>query len=232
MKKLAFETAPWWDANLHLIGKERMPLLIIDNFHPNSDLIVGSLKDKTFIANAPYFPGVRSPVSESYFHPIIDALSDVLRNIFLYANGMKIEESFFSLTTTPREDLHMVQRLPHVDGGNDMKIALLHYLCGQEHGGTAFYRQCRTGFETVSSARFNDYTLAVHQDHESLGAPEPKYFENSDARFEQIHRIEAKFNRAILYFGLNLHSISLGIKPLTHDPKTGRLTVNTFLSPT
>ena len=231
MKKISFESAPWWTSTLYVIGEEKMPLLVIDNFHPTPDMLLQDAKQQTFVANAPYFPGVRSPVPETYFQPVIDALKDVLKNIFLYEKGVKLEESYFSLTTTAKEDLNMVQRLPHIDGGNDMKIALLHYLCGPKHGGTAFYRQCRTGFETVPSARFNDYTLAVGEDHKKLGAPQAKYFEDSDMRFEQIHKVDAKFNRAVLYFGLNLHSVLPGVEPLTQNPQTGRLTVNTFLSP-
>jgi len=231
MTTIAFKDAPWWTANAYLIGQERMPLLVIDNFHPDPNTLTKDAKNKSFTQNAPYFPGIRAPISETYFHPIVDGLSDVLKTVFLYQRGIRVNESHYSLTTTAKKDLNMVQRLPHVDGGHDMKIALLHYLCGPEHGGTAFYKQCRTNFETVSVKRFKIYESAVELDHENLGPPKAEYFNKSNARFEQIHKIEAKFNRAILYFGVNLHSVIIGSKPLTNTPETGRLTINTFLSP-
>jgi len=76
-------------------------------------------------------------------------LLDVFQTVFNYgASKVSLQECFYSLVTTPADKLNMVQRIPHVDGGNDKKLALLHYLCGQDFGGTAFYKQLKTGFET------------------------------------------------------------------------------------
>lgn len=154
-----------------------------------------------------------------------------MANIFQYKSGTELQEAHYSLTTTAPEQLHMVQRLPHIDGGNDMKLALLHYLCGAEHGGTSFYKQRRTGFETVSNLRFEAYKSAVKQDHETYNPPVAEYYNEPDERFDKIHFVEAKFNRAIIYFGLNLHAVNIGQKALTTDPITGRLTANSFFNP-
>ena len=208
-----------------------MPLVLIDNFFPDPTVLVKDAQRRNFTANAPYFPGIRAAVPGAYFKPIMGGLSDVLLNVFNYKKGIDVQECQYSLTTTAGKDLHMVQRIPHVDGGNDMKIALLHYLCGHEHGGTAFYRQCRTGFETVPNERFPEFEKAVITDHEIIGAPKAAYFNKTDRRFEQFYRVDAKFNRAVLYFSCNLHSLLIGTQPLTSDPKTGRLTINTFLQP-
>jgi len=231
MAKRNFKTAPWWGVELHSIGQENMPVLVIDNFFPNPEILIEDVKTKTFKANAPYYPGIRAKVPGAYFRPLMNGLSDALVSIFRYNKGLEIQECHYSLTTTPPEDLSFMQRLPHVDGGNDMKLALLHYLCGDEHGGTGFYKQLSTGFETVSAARFKAYEKAVISDHDRLGEPDAGYFSETDHRFEQIYKVNAKFNRAVLYFGLNLHSVLIGQKALTSEPMTGRLTINTFLTP-
>jgi len=226
------DTAPWWKAKLHTIGEESMPLLVIDNFYPAPDMLVQDAALKTFSANAPYYPGIRAKVPSAYFNPIMAGLLDVFQTVFNYgASKVSLQECFYSLVTTPADKLNMVQRIPHVDGGNDKKLALLHYLCGQDFGGTAFYKQLKTGFETVPGAKFQAYSEAVKAEHERFGAPEPAYFNESDARFEKIYEVEAQYNRAAIYFGVNLHAVIIGQAALSTDVSSGRLTVNSFFTP-
>jgi len=231
MKKIDIKDAPWWEAKLEFIGQEQMPLLIIDNFFPKPDILIKDANRKTFIANAPYFPGIRAVVPHAYFTPLMKGLSDVLVNIFGYSAGIDMQECHYSITTIPGTELNMVQRIPHVDGGDDSKVALLHYLCEPKHGGTAFYRQTRTGFETVSNRRFQEFNAAVHKDHNELGPSIAEYYSGSDKRFEMIKKIDAKFNTAIMYFSRNLHSIDIaGGTQLNSNPSNGRLTINSFFN--
>ena len=231
MKDLKVETAPWWDVKLDFIGKEKMPFVLIDNFFPDPTVLVKDAQSRTFTANAPYFPGIRAAVPGGYFKPVMQGLSYLISNVFQYTSGLELQEAHYSLTTTPPSDLKLMQRLPHIDGGNDMKLALLHYLCGPEHGGTSFYRQKRTNFETVSQHRFNAYKLAVERDQSEYGPPTATYYQGSSKRFDNIYNIEAEFNRAVIYFGLNLHAVTIGEKVLTDNPATGRLTINSFFNP-
>ncbi|MBL4854505.1 MAG: hypothetical protein JKY25_09740 [Robiginitomaculum sp.] len=231
MTNQTLKAAPWWQVDIRKIGEESSPLVVIDNFFPTPEVLTQDASHKTFTANAPYFPGVRAAVPSAYFKPLVNGLSHILANTFGYGAGVNLQECHYSIVTTPGKDLNMMQRLPHIDGDDDRKVALLHYLCDKDHGGTAFYKQCRTGYETVSNARYPAYKQAVEVDHKNLGPPEATYFSNSDARFEQIAKIDAKFNRAVLYFGVNLHSILVGSKPLASEPQNGRLTINSFLSP-
>jgi len=231
VQNLKVKSAPWWKVNLEFIGNEKMPLIIIDNFYSNPQLLVNDAKKQVFTNNSPYFPGIRARIPDEYFNPIRNGLSYLIANVFQYKLGLELQEAHYSLTTTPAEQLKLAQRLPHVDGGNDMKIALLHYLCGPEHGGTSFYKQKRTSFETVSHERFNSYKIAIENDHEEYGAPEANYYNESDQRFEKFYYVDAKFNTAIMYFGLNLHAITIGEKSLTEEPEFGRLTINSFFNP-
>jgi len=218
---------PWWQLNFQIIGAEKQPLLIIDNFVKNPETLIAAANSVNFSANAPYYPGIRAQAPRDYITLMQSGLADILNRIFDYRRGAKIQECFFSKVTTAPEDLNFVQRIPHVDGGDDGKVALLHYLSGKEHGGTAFYRQKRTGFETVPNSRFDSFKKAIEQDHAQIGPPDAKYYDGTDGRFEKIFEIEAKMNRAIIYFGKNLHSINIS-RP--HEG-TDRLTVNTFINP-
>jgi len=62
------------------------------------------------------------------------------------------------------------------------------------------------------------------------GIPPPGYVNGSTALFEQIAAYDAVFNRALVYRGTSLHSGSLPPDFVPDaNPRTGRLTVNTFL---
>ena len=194
-----FKDAPWWKAHITPIGQDKTPLIIIDNFFRQPDILLEDAAQKSFTANARYYPGVRAPVPQAYFTPLINALSDALANVFGYQKGVDLQECNYSLVTTSGRDLNMVQRLPHIDGGNDRKVSLLHYLCGAEHGGTAFYKQCSTGFESVPNYRFEKYKTAVEADHIAIGAPAATYFNESDERFKKIKHVDAKYNLSLIH---------------------------------
>ena len=64
----------------------------------------------------------------------------------------------------------------------------------------------------------------------TLGLPPAQYVNGDTPLFERSARYEAAFDRAIVYPGASLHSgdIPPGFVP-DADPRTGRLTVNSFL---
>ena len=121
------------------------------------------------------------------------------------------------------------QRLPHADSANPRQLALLHYLCDESHGGTSFYRQRRTRFEFVNEARIGAFRAATAADLHELGEPPYRYICGDDSRFERTACFEAAFNRVLIYQSIDLHSAN--IAPDFHfggDPRSGRLTLNTF----
>lgn len=221
-----------WKVETSTIGDERHPLLIIDNFTDQPEAWQKFAGIQSFAKLAPYYPGIRAPVSMDYLQIVLPPLLPLLASTFGYAKGTRPIECFFSIVTTPADDLATLQCMPHFDGGGDEKLALLHYLCPAEKGGTAFYRHRSTGFESVPDARFQDYKAAIERDVASHGEPPKAYVSGSTPLFEKIGACEAKYNRAVIYRGTNLHAIDLpdGFD-FDPNPATGRLTVNTFLMP-
>ena len=139
-------------------------------------------------------------------------------------------EGDFSIVTTPREDLELLQCIPHIDTVDPGQIAVLHYLCRPEHGGTAFYRHRRTGFESVSAGRLPVYEQAIDADLRALGHPGRDYIHGDTPMFERIAHVGAAFNRLVLYPSMILHSGSIGFDyRFDADPASGRLTANAFL---
>ena len=118
------------------------------------------------------------------------------------------------------------QQLQHRPDPN--RVALLHYLCAS--GGTSFYRHRSTGTETVTASAEDEYIRKVNAEVRATGMPPARYVDGDSALFERIGRYDAAFNRALIYRGSMLHSVNVppDFVPDT-NPRTGRLSVNTFL---
>jgi hypothetical protein len=217
---------------IHHQGNEQQPVIVIDNFHPEPSKLIEEASQQRFARTVPFYPGVRAPISQSYYTDLPVQLSDIVQQVFGYGAAPGVEGCCYSLVTMKPEELMPIQRLPHYDGVDPGKLAVLHYLSDESQGGTAFYRHRATGFETVTQDRFEVYKQALEADVRKFGMPPQAYFTRSNDMFEQIGAYEAKFNRALIYRGITLHS---GMIPddctFAHDPASGRLTVNTFLVP-
>jgi len=96
----------------------------------------------------------------------------------------------------------------------------------QRHG---LFRHARTGFETLTRERMGAYAHA-HEKDKAIGA-QSGYMRGSGHGFEEIGRVESRFNRLVVYPSNLLHS---GILPddydFSPDPRRGRLTTNIFLT--
>lgn len=214
------------------IGAEQAPVLVVDDFLSEPQLLVDYAADQGgFSADtAAYYPGVRAPAPAIYSFALRAFLGAAVAEAF-GLDGFKVsrERVDFSIVTTPPERLAVLQRMPHIDNTNPGHFAVLHYLCGPGHGGTAFYRHRATGFETIDQARFPAYKSAVEGELAALGPPPSGYVGGDDARFERIAAFEAVFNRVLVYRGLSLHSADIGPDAsFDADPRTGRLTANAF----
>lgn len=220
---------PW---RIERLGTEALPLLIWDDFHPDPNSLIEEAAQQRFARIHPYYPGVRAGCHEAYFHGIARALETPLQEAFGYRHGAVAEGGCFSLVTLKPSQLAPIQRLPHFDGPDPTKLAVLHYLHGAEQGGTGFFRHRATGFESVNAQRLPTYQQALQADVRAQGLPPDAYVTGSTPLFELIGHIEAAPNRLVAYFSHSLHSGMISPQcPLSDDPRTGRLTLNTFLAP-
>ncbi len=215
------------DIQIIRLGQERQPLIILDNFAPDPQTLIADAKGKTYSDGGRHYPGIRASADFTYLNARAELLQKIFVELLGCPSGVEITESNYSLVTTPEPDLTPIQSLPHFDGFNPHRFAILHYLCPPGHGGTAFYRHKATGYETVTQDRYAAYDAELQKEVAEDGVPSG-YFRGSD-RFEQTYRVEPKFNRLVIYRGILLHSGDMvaGFTP-DADPETGRLTVNIF----
>ncbi|WP_290815430.1 DUF6445 family protein [Aquidulcibacter sp.] len=219
-------------ARVYHHGREPIKVVVLDNYLTDPDAMVDlAVQGPDFAPNGPFYPGIRAPVPPSSFQTLLGPLAEILPRCFDYSGRAGLRECNFSLVTTPSDQLQPIQRLPHFDSLEYGRVAALLYLGqGDRQGGTAFYRQRSTGFESVDAGRFAAFEAALHADVAHHGLPDAAYIDETSPIYELIGRHEARFNRMIVYLSSSLHCAHIP-KDFAFDPNpaTGRLTVNAFL---
>lgn len=213
------------------IGRERAPLLVIDNFVKHPDDLARQAVPRHFVQGGQFFPGIRSKAPRSYQRFLLSGLEELLADFFaLETSRLKLSMCHYSLVTTRPEDLVMVQRIPHFDHVGRERLASIHYLFRGGYGGTAFYRHRATGFESVDESRRDAYLESLDADLEGPHAPAAAYINGDTPLFEQVDKQEGVFNRLLVYRGNSLHSGCIGADFVPDpDPRSGRLSINSFI---
>ena len=211
-------------------GNEQQPVLVIDDFLADPDAWRDEASRRHFRQIGPHYPGVRAPVAEGKAAAMRDELAPLLAETFETDPVPPVFECYYSIVTTPPQALAPIQRLPHVDGLERDRIAILIFLSGTESGGTAFYRQRATGFETLDRERFPRFEAELRASVAQHGLPEPAYISSDTALYEMIASYKARPNRALIYRSRSLHCAEIASDAvLPADPLLGRLTINSFL---
>lgn len=215
----------------HAIGRERAPLLVIDNVLADPDRMVRKAASRAFEKMPTMFPGIRAPAPPSYQNFLEAILRPLLRDTFgLEPGRFMYPMCHFSLVTQARESLHVLQRLPHIDSVSRNGLATVHYLFRGDWGGTDFYRHRHSGFEYVDESRHATYFDRLAQESRDEADVGSGYIDGDTSLFERIAGVEGVFNRLIVYRRNSLHSGKVGNdKPLPADPMTGRLSINSFI---
>lgn len=218
-------------ARVERIGEARVPVLVIDDFHPDPWSLVAQAEAHTgFRESSKFYPGLRARGTLEYVRGVRELLRSLVPQSFGAPNDLVPTECNFSLVTRRAEETTPFQRIPHFDGTDIHKIAVLHYLCDTRHGGTAFYRHRRTGYEVITDKNAAHYKQAIDEDIRRTGVPSQGYVNGSTELFECIASFDAAFNRALVYRGTSLHSGSIPADFVPDsNPRTGRLTLNSFL---
>jgi hypothetical protein len=213
------------------VGNEKTPVLIIDNFLENAELLVEfALKHGDFHDGVNFYPGIQANVPDFYSKALQLYLTDIICTAFnLTLDKIHYSVSTYSLILTPPARLALPQSRPHVDTIHKEQLACVHYLCTPEKGGTSLYRHKATGFEQLSPQRMDIY--GEHLDKEALDSSwHHKYINGTNQYYEEIARYEANFNRMIVYPSDVLHSASIPENlPFRPNPILGRLTLNSFI---
>lgn len=210
------------------VGRERLPIIIIDAFSQDPAALISRATEAAFIDVGSCYPGVRAPAPQAYMDALLAGVAPAMEQHFGAQPAAELDLCAFSMVTTARESLRAIQRIPHFDGPDVDRIAFLHYLCAPSQGGTSFYRHRATGLESVTRDRVEEYSNAVVAEINS-DSPTQDYAADDTHHFERVLTVDAAFNRLIIYKGNALHSGDISERTvLSEDPRLGRLTINGF----
>jgi hypothetical protein len=223
-----FDVNPGQRVEVLRVGRDRTPVIIIDGFSSDPRALIARAATADFIDAGPVYPGVRAPTPSAYVDTLLAATAALMEQHFGAAPADTMDLCAFSMVTTPPAQLRPIQRIPHFDGPEDERIAFLHYLCAPHQGGTSFYRHRATGLERIRRDRVDEYRSLVVAELKA-DKPAQDYAGEDSANFERIHRVDAAFNRLVIYPGNALHSGDISANTvLSEDPHAGRLTINGF----
>jgi hypothetical protein len=213
------------------LGTEAQPLLIVENVLAEPEAMIECAERVDFyVPPHTHYPGVNANLPDDYYRLILAVLRQPLEETFGLSSQTHLNEfGFFGLSTRPAAEATLAQRFPHVDCYDPNRLAMVHYFCGVGFGGTGFFRQRATGFETVDQARARRYVESVMVERENS---EPGFPGEGMGHYDLIGRSEAVFNRLIVYRSHVLHAPLLGSGGASADPRSGRLTANGFITPT
>ncbi|MGD8176285.1 DUF6445 family protein [Marinimicrobium sp. ARAG 43.8] len=217
--------------NIHQLGEEKSPLLVVDNFLQDAELLVEHACQQRFVQNSPFYPGVRAAVPISFKSLLLSSLKQQLKEVF-QLTGTKLGLSLcqYSIVTTPVDQLVLLQRIPHFDSTKRDALAAVFYLFKENLGGTSFYRHKKTGFETIDDERRIPYFKSLENENGGDNIPQKGYINGDTTLFERIRNQKGIFNRLIVYRRQSLHSASISPNFVPEaDPRKGRLTISIFI---
>ena len=217
--------------SVHQLGAEQAPLLVIDNFLQNPELLVDHASQQSFEYNSPFYPGPRALAPKEFQLLLMSTLQLHAPSIFaLTGNKLSLALCHYSLVTTPAKQLKLLQRIPHFDSVEQNALASVFYLFKQDFGGTSFYRHKKTGFEYIDASRQLTYYKSLESENDGDNIPQEGYINGNTPLFERINEQKGIFNRLIVYRRNSLHSGSIPTDfNFSDDPQKGRLTISSFI---
>lgn len=212
------------------LGHGRHPVVVIDGLSQEPEQWRTAASSADYRVLGDYYPGRRAQVPQAYLSQVGPVVGAVLREVYGIVGRMSVERALFSIVSTEPSELHLAQRIPHIDSAEAGRFAMVHYLSHADWGGTAFYRHRGSGYEAVDQSRHRAYLDRLESEFATMGEPKPAYIDGDTALFERIGHVPHRFNRALLYPSNLLHCSATGnATACPDDPRNGRLTVAAFL---
>ncbi len=211
------------------LGRQASPVVIIDDVLKGAEAVAAyGRNEAAFAPPVTAYPGLNAPLPAGSLAPFIADLMPRLAGIFGIPRDTQLDgRGYFGLVTLREDDLTPGQSIPHVDNIGDRGLAAVIYLCGEDKGGTGFYRHRSTAFERLTKDNIAVYNSVL--DFETRHALARRYPVGDHPLFERIGEVEACFNRLAVYPCNLLHSGQVDPSRLSADPAKGRLTLNLFM---
>lgn len=215
------------------LGQEQTPILIVDHFVKQADELVALAKAQTFSRYSKFYPGLHAKAPDNYKKLLLNLVAPYLKDTFNFTSPrIQVSSPLFGLVTQASDNLHILQRIPHIDDTQTQALASVHYLFKSNLGGTGFYQHKATGYERITQPRLKPYLASLEAENGGTRMPRKQdgYINGDTPLYRQISQQNAVFNRLLVYPKNILHSGNIPSHFVPSlDPSQGRLTINTFI---
>ena len=204
-----------------LVHPERLRQLAIENFDQ--------------FQQAPYnaYPGVQLGMPGDVSEPLDDFFMAYVRAALGGRRTLHMHARL-AMVTAAVADLQPRQTICHRDSqtladGHCLAASVLYLFDDESLGGTSFYKPKQDALAT--DLLVHDSSTLSMADFNAKHGIAQAYMGESNAFFERVATIPAKFNRMIFYNGALFHTGAIAVpEKLSNDPKIGRLTLNGFFT--
>ena len=213
--------------------------VIVDDFLEDPDAVIefACANQNAFTQPEYPYPGVRLDLDERMVEDLHQFIRLRMSRQFSFLRGDIVQRSGLSIITMAPDELSVYQRLCHIDPsqtGRRQYAALVYLYDDERLGGTAFYRiKQPVIYEHALHVCWHDDAAASRflAEHCELFRGPPRYMTDSNELAELLTVVPARFNRLVFYRG-DMHHSGYITAPelLTDDLRTGRLTLNCFIS--
>jgi hypothetical protein len=215
------------------LGQGRFCLIVDDALREPERLVQFAAAQRSAFRAVDFnaYPGIFLMAPDEVGRALDDFFAQHIRRAF---DARRIVSSHcrFSIVTLPPAALRPRQWLCHRDGADaqpqqSIQACVLYLFHDSELGGTSFYEPKRS--EAEIAQLLHDASVFDAETFRTRYRIEPGYMAGSNAYFECIGRVAAKWNRLIFYDGALMHSGDIPLpEQLSDDPLRGRLTLNGF----
>jgi hypothetical protein len=213
---------------------EQTRFLIVDDALADPDMWVQNAvkhRDKFVALPGNAYPGGELRMPDEVSQALMNFIRVPVRQ---YLNARRLIDGYcrLSMVTQQPGQLLPKQWICHRDrlsiqSGQVAIASVLYLFNNTELGGTHFFKPKQSSLATNMLVHASSMMDA--EDFQHKYAISPGYMIQSNDYFERVCTVAAKWNRLIIYDGMQFHSGDIQ-KPelLTDDPQTGRLTLNGF----
>jgi hypothetical protein len=180
-----------------------------------------------------FYPGIELRMPKE----VVSALMNFIRvPARQYLNARRLIDGHcqLSMVTQAPEYMKPCQWICHrdllkIDPGQNVIATVLYLFKNSALGGTHFFKPKQSSFVTDMFLQASNMMSSV--EFEKKYAIRQGYMTASNEYFELVYTVPAKWNRLVIYDGMQFHSDDIQhIESMTDDPETARLTLNGFIT--
>ena len=110
------------------IGTEQQPVIVIDDFVEHPHKLRAAAEALHYQTMGRHYPGLRAEVAAADVDAYLAPIQALIAETFGFEGPARVISAGYSIVTTKPADLAPIQRLPHFDGLERERVALLHYM--------------------------------------------------------------------------------------------------------